>query len=92
MHVIHSQKALVVLSQESKINSGEDKIVKDILGGGRLNKWVNLLAVGSSGGISVFWDTQSVRSMDNWVGEFYVCPFPRFGGSCRLCDNCSLWF
>lgn len=32
MHVIHSQKALVVLSQESKINSGEDRIVKDILG------------------------------------------------------------
>lgn len=61
--VIRNQKAVVVLIQESKINSGEERVVKDIWGGKHIN-WVILKAAGSSGGIFLLLDTRKVSSKD----------------------------
>lgn len=69
--VIRMQKATVVLIQESKINSGEDMVVKDIWGAAYV-KWANLSSIGVPGGILVLLDSRKVCSKDLWVGEFSV--------------------
>ena len=48
--LLKMQKVAVVLLQESKINSREDEVVKDIWGN-KFVKWVALKARGSSGDI-----------------------------------------
>jgi len=46
--VIRNQKAAVVIIQESKINSGEERKVKDIWGSKHIN-WATLKEAGASG-------------------------------------------
>ena len=53
----------MVLIQESKVNSGEERVVKDIWGGKHIN-WVILKVTGSSGGIFLLLDTRKVSSKD----------------------------
>ena len=51
--VIQLQKIDAALIQESKINLGEDRVVKEIWGD-KFIKWASLKAVGNSGGILFF--------------------------------------
>ena len=51
----------MVLVQESKINSGEERMVKDIWGSKHINK-ATLKAASALGGIFLLWDAHKVNS------------------------------
>ena len=69
--VIRQYKASVVLIQETKLNSSNDSLVKQISGNGYFT-WVGLNANGASRGILLRWDSRKLQMLDYWVGSFSI--------------------
>ena len=62
-------KADTVLLQETKIDSMEDRFVRD-LWSGKCKKWISPDANGSSGGILMLWNSRSVEIKNWWADSF----------------------
>ena len=57
--MVRSQKAQIVILQESKLKEVSEKVVKEVWGRRQVD-WVAAEAMGASGGLLTLWDTGSV--------------------------------
>ena len=67
--MIRSQKAQIVILQESKLKQVSERVVKEIWGRRQVD-WVAVEAVGAASGLLTLWDTRTVSVERSWVDVF----------------------
>lgn len=89
--IIRSQKAQIVILQESKLKEVFERVLKEIWGR-RLVDWVAVEAVGAAGGLLYLWDTRTISVERSWVDVFSLSVLVEdLKNNKKLASNLSLW-